>query len=102
MPGDENEADNALAGIRVGELTPALSRELDLPNGVHGVVVNNVDPDAAAADLQKGDVIEEVNQQPINSVADYNKIVEAANSNEPMVLSVCRHRARSFLVLRPR
>jgi serine protease Do len=101
-PGDENETDNVLAGVRIGELTPALSRNLDLPNGVHGVVVNNVDPDAAAAGLQKGDVIEEVNQQPINSVADYNKIVEAANPNEPMVLSVCRHRARSFLVLRPR
>ena len=101
-PGGENENANALAGIHVGELTPALARQLDLPNGVHGVVVSGVDAEAGAADLQKGDVIEEVNQQRINSVADYSKIMQSLDSNQPMVLSVCRHRVRSFLVLRPR
>src|SRR5207248_415651 len=38
-PGEENESGNALAGIHVGQLTPDLARQLDLPNGVHGVVV---------------------------------------------------------------
>jgi len=101
-PGEENESSGGLGGIHVGELTPALSRQLDLPNGVHGVVVTGVDPDAGAADLQQGDVIEEVNQQAISSVADYNKIVQALNERQATVLSVCRHRVRSFLVLRPR
>jgi len=101
-PPDQNESENALAGIHVGELTPALTRQLDLPNGVHGVVVTDVDSDAATGNLQKGDVIEQMNQQPINSVADYNKMAQAADPDEPIVLSVCRHRARSFLVLRPR
>src|SRR5438477_11599834 len=101
-PGEENESSGGLGGIHVGELTPALSRQLDLPNGVHGVVVTGVDLDAGAADLQKGDVIEEVNQQAINSVADYNKIVQVLDARQAAVLSVCRHRVRSFLVLRPR
>ena len=101
-PGEENEGGNAIAGIHVGQLTPELARQLDLPNGVHGVVVTAVDPDAGVADLQKGDVIEEVNQQAINSVADYNKIVQSLDSRQAQVLSVCRHRVRSFLVLRPR
>ena len=101
-PGDENESGNALAGVHIGELTPALTRQLDLPNGVHGVVVTGVDPDAGAADLQKGDVIEEVNQQRINSVADYSKVVQSLDPNQPTILSVCRHRVRSFLVVRPR
>jgi len=105
-PGDENEnenqSENVLSGIHVGELTPPLTRQLDLPNGIHGVVVTGVDSDSGAADLQKGDVIEQVNQQPVNSVADYNKIIQSVDSNQPMVLSVCRHRVRSFLVLRPR
>jgi len=52
--------------------------------------------------LQKGDVIEEVNQQPVNSVADYSKIVGSLDTRQATVLSVCRHRVRSFLVLRPR
>jgi len=100
-PGEENESANALAGIHVGQLSPDLARQLDLPNGVRGVVVTAVDPDVGAAELQKGDVIEEVNQQPINSVADYNKIIGSLDTRQATVLSVCRHRVRSFLVLRP-
>jgi len=52
--------------------------------------------------LQKGDVIEEINQQPVPSVSDYNKVVASLDPAQPQVLSVCRHRMRSFLVLRPR
>jgi serine protease Do len=92
----------ALASVHVGELTPALARQLDLPNGVRGVVVTDVDPRSGMAELQKGDVIEEINQQPVTSVADYNKVVGSLDLSQPQVLSVCRHRVRSFLVVRPR
>ena len=101
-PNEENQGQGVLGAIEVGELTPELSQRLDLPKGVRGVVVTNVDPDGGVAEVQKGDVIEEVNQQPISSVADYNKVVASLDPNQPQVLSVCRHRARSFLVLRPR
>jgi len=102
-PNDDEEDENSsgLSGIQVGELTPALARQLDLPNGIHGVVVTNIGTSPGGAELQKGDVIEQVNQQSISSVADYNKIVSSLDPNQPQVLSVCRHRARSFLVLRP-
>jgi serine protease Do len=92
----------ALGAIHVGELTPDMAQRLDLPNGVHGVVVTDIDPASGMAELQKGDVIEEVNQQPVATVADFNKVVAALDPSQPQVLSVCRHRARSFLVLRPR
>ena len=99
---EENENASGVAGIHVGELTPDLARRLDLPNGVRGVVVTDVDQNAGTAGLQKGDVIEQVNQQPVSSVADYNKIISSLDPSQPQVLSVCRHRSRSFLVLRPR
>ncbi|PYJ93392.1 MAG: hypothetical protein DME62_09015 [Verrucomicrobia bacterium] len=79
-----------------------MARELDLPSNVRGVVVTNVDPDSGVAELQKGDVIEEINQQPITSVSDYNKIAGSLDPSQAQVLSICRHRMRSFLVLRPR
>jgi serine protease Do len=86
----------------VDELTPERARQLDLPPNVQGVLVTDVDPDSGLAELQKGDVIEEINQQPVTSVSDYNKIAGSLDPNQPQVLSVCRHRVRSFLVLRPR
>jgi serine protease Do len=79
-----------------------MARQLDLPPNVKGVFVTDVDPDSGMAELQKGDVIEEINQQPVTSVSDYKKIVGSLDPNQPQVLSVCRHRVRSFLVLRPR
>ena len=102
QPSDEEAANSPLAAIHVGELTPEMASQLDLPSNVQGVLITGVDPDSGVAELQKGDVIEEINQQPVTSVSDYNKISAALDSSQPQVLSVCRHRVRSFLVLRPR
>ncbi len=101
QPNDQKTASSPLASIHVDELTPEMTRQLDLPNNVQGVVVTSVDPDSGVAELQKGNVIEEINQQSITSVSDYNKIAASLDPSQPQVLSVCRHRMRSFLVLRP-
>ena len=99
---DQESTSSPLASIHVADLSPETARELDLPNNLRGVVVTNVDPDSGVAELQKGDVIEEINQQPISSVEDYDKIAGSLDLSQPQVLSICRHRLRSFLVLRPR
>ena len=99
---DQESTSSPLASIHVADLSPETARELDLPNNLRGVVVTNVDPDSGVAELQKGDVIEEINQQPISSVEDYDKIAGSLDRSQPQVLSICRHRLRSFLVLRPR
>jgi serine protease Do len=101
-PNDRDTVDSPLAAIHVDELTPESARQLDLPPNVQGVLVTNVDPDSGMAELQRGDVIEEINQQPVTSISDYRKVVGSLDPNQPQVLSVCRHRARSFLVFRPR
>jgi serine protease Do len=101
-PNSQAETNSPLASIHVRDLTPEMARQLDLPNNVQGVLVTSVDPDSGAAELQKGDVIEEINQQPVASISDYNKMVASLDPSQPQVLSVCRHRMRSFLVLRPR
>ncbi len=102
QPNDQGAVSSPLAAIHVDELTPEMARQLNLPNNARGVVVTSVDPDSGVAELQKGDVIEEINQQPVTSVSDYNKIAAALDPSQPQILSVCRHRMRSFLVLRPR
>jgi serine protease Do len=99
---DQQPGTNPLASLEVQELTPQLAQELGVPNNVRGVVVAKVDPNGAAGDLRAGDVIEEVNQQPVSTVRDYQKAIESLDPNEPQVLSVCRRKTRSFVVIRPR
>jgi serine protease Do len=101
-PDDQrNESGGGLASIEVRELTPDLARTLGVPAGVHGVVVAQTDPNGGTAELRVGDVIEEINQQPISSVQDFEKVVQSLPPNQTQVLSVCRHRTRSFVVVRP-
>jgi len=91
---------SGLAGVSVRELTPQLAQQLDLPAGVKGVVVSQIDSSVASTDLQKGDVIEEVNQQPVATMADFQKTTAKLDPAQPQVLTVCRHRVRSFVVVR--
>jgi serine protease Do len=99
-PEDQPAEAGALGSIEVGELTQDMARRLDLPKTVRGVMVTKVNE--AESELRTGDVIEEVNQQPVTSVVEFQKIVSSLDPNETQVLSVCRHRTRSFVVLRPR
>lgn len=99
-PEDQPDEASVLGSIEVGELTSEAMQRLDLPKSVRGVVVTKVND--SESELRAGDVIEEVNQQPVTSVAEFKQIVGSLDPNETQVLSVCRHRTRSFVVLRPR
>jgi serine protease Do len=97
---DQPDEANPLSSVEVAEVTPDVVKRLDLPNRIRGVLVTKVDGDVG--ELRAGDVIEEVNQQPVTSVPEYKKIIASLDPNATQVLSVCRGRTRSFVVLRPR
>ena len=61
-----------MAGMQVAELDQQMRRQLNLPNDVEGLVITDVESGSAAerAGLQTGDVIEEVNRQPVHSLRD--------------------------------
>jgi serine protease Do len=97
---DQPDEANPLASVEVAEVTADVVKRLDLPNRIRGVLVTKVDGEVG--ELRAGDVIEEVNQQPVTSVPEYKKIIASLDPNQTQVLSVCRGRTRSFVVLRPR
>ncbi len=92
----------AFDSIEVRELTPQLAQKLGVPASVRGVVVAQVGEAIDAGALRAGDVIEAVNQEPISSVQEYEQAVEDLDPSQPLVLSVCRQRSRSFVVVKPR
>jgi serine protease Do len=75
--------------VQVQALTSDLSSRMKLPGGTTGIVVTSVDPDsaAAAANLDRGCVIQEVNHKPVTSIESYRQAIAAAG-NQPVLLLV--------------
>jgi serine protease Do len=84
-------------------LTPEIAQELQLKPGTTGVVVNSVDPagPAVEAGIQRGDVIQEVNRQPVKSAEDLRAAIEK-NGAKPALLLLNRRGQTVFLAVRPR
>ncbi len=90
-------------GLTVEPLTPDIAQELQLKPGSSGVVVNSVDPagPAVEAGIQRGDVIQEVNRQPIKSAEELRAAIEK-NGAKPALLLINRRGQTAFIAVRPR
>lgn len=64
-------------GISIQNVTPEIAAELKMKKA-EGVVVTNVESGSLAgeAGMQRGDVILEVNREPINTVKEFNAIIQ--------------------------
>ncbi len=80
-PGGDNGQPSSLNGVSVQDLTPQIAQQLGLDSNVTGVVVTDVDEASAAADagLQQGDVIQQVNRQPVRNTNDFDKLTRNAS-----------------------
>jgi len=78
---------NALEGVEVSNLNGEIAQELGIPPSTTGVVVSNIDPSSKLADsgLRRGDVIQEVNHQPVKNVAEFQSAIKKDGS-EPLLL----------------
>jgi Do/DeqQ family serine protease len=97
------ETNTGALGLGVQPLTPSLAQQLGIDAQTHGLVVLQVDPSGPAADagIERGDVIEQANQQPLHSVAELRNAIERSG-NKPVLLLV-NHRATTlFVTVRPR
>ena len=89
-----------MQGADVQDLTPDIRQQLGVPADTKGVVVAQVSPGSAAqeAGLQRGDIIEQVNRHPVDSVSQYEREVRMAG-NESIVLLVNRGGTTQFVVV---
>lgn len=95
MPADKVQASSngneggskALSGVDVSNLDADTAQQLGIPSTTKGIVVTDIDPASQMADsgLQKGDVIQEVNHQPVNNVSDFESAVRKAGDH-PLLL----------------
>lgn len=88
-------------GLAVQPLTPAIAQQLGISAETQGLVVVEIDPAGPAADsgIQRGDVIEAVNQQPVRTVAEIRTALERSG-DKPVLLLVNHKGTTIFLTVR--
>jgi serine protease Do len=93
---------SVFAGVEVENLTPQLRSEANIPSNVNGVIITRIDPAAGVAQqLRPGDVIEQINRQPISNVDDFQNIVGQLAPDRPVMVGMARNRQRSFVLIQP-
>jgi len=98
----EGGGNTTLDGVEVQTLTSDIAQQLNLPASTQGVVVTNVDQasSAAAAGLQRQDVIQEVNHHPVANVAEFRQAIQSAGS-QPVLLLINRGGITNYIVVEP-
>jgi len=92
----EEEPKPSKFGVSVRSITPDLADRLNIPAG-KGVVVQDVKQGSFAEDvgLNRGDVVLEVNKQPVNNPDDFTKIESSLKSGQDVVFLVRPRGARA-------
>ena len=88
-------------GLGVQPLTPEQATQFKLKD-VSGLVVMSVDPLGAAAEagIRQGDVIEQINRQPVRTAADVRTALQRSGSR-PALLLVNRQGQSFYVAVRP-
>ena len=93
--GDDQENDDNSSpkeskfGVTVRKVTPEMADRLDMPAG-KGVIVQDVKPNSFAEDINlgRGDIILEINKQPVNSEEEFSRIETNLKSGQDVVFLV--------------
>ena len=91
---DDENGENAAPkeskfGITVRAITPEIADRLEIPAG-KGVIVQDVKPSSFGDDVgvARGDVVLEVNKQPVNNEEDFARIQSSLKSGQDVVFLV--------------
>ncbi len=87
-------------GVELTPVTPEIAQQLGIPRGTQGLAVASVDPGGAAAQagIQQGDVILQINRQPVRSGNDVRSALDKSG-NRPALLQIMRGGQTLFLAV---
>jgi serine protease Do len=99
---DDTSGDKTALGISVAPLTAERAARAGLQKDARGLVVEDVSPDGRAgqAGIERGDIIQEVNRQPVQTVDELRAAIRRT-SDRPALLLVHRGERDLFVTVRP-
>jgi serine protease Do len=76
----------SLLGMLVRDIDVEFAARFNLPKGMQGVVVSRVDPMGPAydAEIERGNILLEINRQPVHSIDDFRRLTANARSGEAL------------------
>jgi serine protease Do len=80
---EESGANDALNGVEVADLDGRARRQFEVPESIKGVLVVSVDPNSnsARAGLRSGDVLMQIDQNPVRTAKDAVDLSEKAKGD---------------------
>jgi serine protease Do len=101
--GGEDGQPNGKIGIEIGNLTTEARQQFNVPEQVHGVLVQNVRSGSPADDagLQPGDVILEVNRKPAESASQFASAVHQDKDGKELLILVWSKGNSSYRTIHP-
>jgi serine protease Do len=95
------EKATVFGGVAVTNITDDIRSALNLPKEVQGAVIADIDADspAAKAGLREGDVIQEVNKQPVKSARDLVAITKKLRPNDKILIRVYSQGRSGYIAL---
>ena len=98
------EKTTVFGGVGITNITADIRTALNLPKEVEGAVIANIDTEspAAKAGLREGDVIQEVNKQPVKSAKDLLAISKKLKPNDKILMRVYSQGRSGYVALEPK
>jgi len=95
------EKTTVFGGVVVTTITEDIRTALNLPKDVQGAVIADIDAESPAAKsgLREGDVIQEVNKQPVKSAKDLLVISKKLKPNEKILMRVYSQGRSGYVAL---
>src|SRR6185503_9587085 len=90
---EKEKSNTARLGLTLAELTAKIIEDNRL-NGVKGLFIKDVDPNGLIADLpdavrpRDGEVITRINRIPINTLADFQRVIDSLKPGDAVVLNL--------------
>ncbi len=108
--GDDNGGEqtigksNILDGITVGNIDDKSRADLKLPPKLQGALITAVDPDSAGyqAGLRQGDVVLEVNREPVKDADEAVTLSDKVEKDESVLLRIYSKGGSRYIALAPK
>jgi serine protease Do len=84
---EKNSNYDSLDGVEVGDINADMRQQYGIPAEVHGAVVTSVDENSnsAEAGVREGDVIQEINHEPVKNADDAVRLSDKAHGKRVLL-----------------